>query len=75
MWDRYEKSLPMSTYIVAFVVFDFAHINSSQDGLQFRGNGFSCSCRMGRNREKLWRIRRTDILDASISAGLMHFLI
>ncbi|ROT72062.1 putative aminopeptidase N [Penaeus vannamei] len=36
VWDRYEKSLPMSTYIVAFVVFDFAHINSSQDGLQFR---------------------------------------
>ena len=29
MWDIYQRSVPMSTYIVAFMVSDFDHITSN----------------------------------------------
>ncbi|XP_037798491.1 aminopeptidase N-like isoform X2 [Penaeus monodon] len=32
VWDHYERSVPMSTYLVAFVVSDFTHMKSSKDG-------------------------------------------
>ncbi|XP_037798461.1 aminopeptidase N-like [Penaeus monodon] len=32
VWDRYEKSVPMSTYLVAFIVSDFAHVSTIVNG-------------------------------------------
>ncbi|XP_063590569.1 aminopeptidase N-like [Penaeus indicus] len=37
VWDRYEKSVPMSTYLVAFIVSDYVQINSTMnDRVAFR---------------------------------------
>ncbi|XP_047472166.1 aminopeptidase N-like [Penaeus chinensis] len=36
VWDRYEKSVPMSTYLVVFVVSDFVQINSTVNDVAFR---------------------------------------
>ncbi|XP_047471489.1 LOW QUALITY PROTEIN: aminopeptidase Ey-like [Penaeus chinensis] len=37
VWDRYEKSVPMSTYLVAFIVSDYVQINSTaNDHVAFR---------------------------------------
>lgn len=31
VWDHYERSVPMSTYLVAFIIFDF-DVRKSKDG-------------------------------------------
>lgn len=37
MWDKYEKSVPMSTYLVAFIVSDFDYKGSkTSNNVAFR---------------------------------------
>ncbi|XP_063609327.1 LOW QUALITY PROTEIN: aminopeptidase N-like [Penaeus indicus] len=36
VWDRYEKSVPMSTYLVAFVVSDFVQVNTTVNDVVLR---------------------------------------
>ncbi|XP_060526667.1 aminopeptidase N [Cylas formicarius] len=40
-WDHYEESLPMSTYLVAFVVSDFQHISNGNCSIWARPSALS----------------------------------
>ncbi|KAK7027938.1 hypothetical protein SK128_026273 [Halocaridina rubra] len=36
VWDRFSRSVPMSTYLVAFVIFEFPRVNTTANDTLFR---------------------------------------